>query len=190
MYSSIGEVASVISCRTCIPVLLLSIRDSGVFFPALAVFAGRLLDSLYKRKAMKDREATTKVPSEIPTPVPIFADSSRPAAAAVADGSAAVGARIEVDVEAVAVVGVGIEVDVEAVVWKPEAEEEKALENVVEGVEEVVEFTVARILLSTLGEMRSCPTAPNSPRWLSQQVVFTSLFVRGQKLPSEQLLSC
>ena len=81
-------------------------------------------------------------------------------------------------------------VDVEAVVWDPEAEGLEALEKAVEGAEEIVEFTVARILLSTLGEIRSGPNAAISPSRLSQQVVFTSLFVRGQKLPSEQALSC
>ena len=116
------------------------------------------------------------LPSETPTPVSIFADGSRPAAAAVDDGRG--------------VGRAGVVVDVGAVVWEPEAEGAEALEKDVEGAEEIVEFTVARILLNTLGEMRSCPSVANSPSWLSQQVVFTSLFVRGQKLPSEQPLSC
>ena len=104
-------------------------------------FAERLLDFLYQRKAMKDREATTKVPSETPIPVPILADRSRPAEIAVEDGRAGVGAEVVVDVD--------------TVVWRTEAERVEGLETLVGGAEEAVEFTVARILLNTLGEIRS-----------------------------------
>lgn len=60
-----------------------------------------LWEFLYKRKAMNDRRATSRVPNEMPTPIPIFADSPRPAADADGDGKADVEPDI-VDVDIVA----------------------------------------------------------------------------------------
>lgn len=46
---------------------------------------------------MKDRRATSRVPNEMPTPIPIFADPPRPAADADGDVKAGVEAEIKVD---------------------------------------------------------------------------------------------
>ena len=73
------------------------------------------------RKAMKDRRATSRVPNEMPTPIPIFADGPRPAADADGDAEA------------------GIEADVKAIVRKTVAGGMEDLEESVGGAEEAEE---------------------------------------------------
>ncbi len=101
-----------------------------------------------------------------PTPMPIFADWGRPEAEAA---GVAVGGDV---VMAVCEVG-AMEEEVEGV----EGPEEGAL----------VELLASMLLTSAL-ERRIDPGV--SPNWFWQHVVFASVFVRGQKLPSEQALSC
>lgn len=207
VYISIGDAAPVNSCLCCIPVsTVFSSRflGSGASSCALPRCAGLLWEFLYKRKAMKDRRATSRVPNEMPTPIPILADSPRPAADADGDVKAGVEAGVEADVEMVVrrtvtggmedleepVGGAEEAIGVERTVGEPVTGEIKELGESVGGAEEAVEVPVARMLLTTLTGIRACPSAANSPRCSSQHVVFTASLARGQNVPSEQLFSC
>ena len=69
---------------------------SGAAFSALPRLRELLWEFLYKRNAMKDKRATRRMPNEMPTPIPTFADRPRPGADADRD----VEASIEADVDA------------------------------------------------------------------------------------------
>lgn len=77
VYISLGVSAPVNSCLCCSPVLTFfssKFLGSGAASSAFPRFGELLWEFLYKRKAMKDRRATRRVPNEMPTPIPIFAD--------------------------------------------------------------------------------------------------------------------
>ena len=100
MAISLGVSAAVNSCRCSSQVLTFfssKFLGSGAASFALPRFGGLLWEYLYKRKAMKDIRASRRMPNEMPTPSPIFADCPRPAADAERD----VEAGVEADVEAV-----------------------------------------------------------------------------------------
>ena len=94
---SLGGGVPVISYLSCIPVLTLCSSRflvSSASSCALSRCGGLLRGALYKRKAMKDRRATSRVPNEMPTPMLVFADPERPAADA--DGDVEVGVEPDV----------------------------------------------------------------------------------------------
>lgn len=119
------------------------------------------------------------VPKETPTPIPILADWPRPP-----EGVDKGFATTELEADAVGDVGMPV-CDTGAV-----AVEDDAV-FVREGAAVTVDFAVARMLLTALSGMRAWPRIANCPwRLSSQHVLLTLSLVRGQKLPSEQLLSC
>ena len=109
--------------------------------------------------------------------MPSLADRSR----CLAGTEVAEAADVEADAEENpgTFVGVTDEEVIEVEVIEVEVIEVEVIE--VEVFEEgEIELVVARMLLTTLSGMRACPSTANCPRWLSQQVVFTSALVRAQ----------
>ncbi len=72
--SSLGDSAPANSCICCSLVLKLFFSNFFAASSAIPRFGELLWEFLYKRKAMKDRRQTRRVPNEMPTPIPNFAD--------------------------------------------------------------------------------------------------------------------
>ncbi len=105
VYISLGASAPFISLLGCIPIstsffsnfLGCVIASSAFPFPN---FETLRCDILYKRNAIKAKRASSIIPKETPTPIPIFADWLSDAADAEEEDEVGIEADVEEGVEA------------------------------------------------------------------------------------------